>query len=237
MDAPNFVFSAKMSLLTLSLCNIEDFSQTMNHIQYIMGSEVHEMVHRAAISFLSCRPWPTSSSSSSSTWKCCSSSGGVTTSGISISHKFWGRNSLPSTFNFVLVLLSRPRTFLVSDSDLLLQQRLVDDRPAEPSPGPSDYPQHPAGQQPRIQRLLHLRLYRIETTHPPLWTALPRQPLPSESQYHPSRDSLLPLRPRGTFILTKVLLLFLQSRLGSRFFVPKRFQPNYFNYKQKIHLN
>ena len=39
MDAPNFVFSAKISLLTLSLCNIEDFSQTMNHIQYIMGSE------------------------------------------------------------------------------------------------------------------------------------------------------------------------------------------------------
>lgn len=38
MDAPNFVFTAKMSLLTLSLCNIEDFSQTMNHIQYIMGS-------------------------------------------------------------------------------------------------------------------------------------------------------------------------------------------------------
>lgn len=40
MDAPNFVFSSKISLLTLSLCNIEDFSQTMNHIQYIMGSSV-----------------------------------------------------------------------------------------------------------------------------------------------------------------------------------------------------
>lgn len=40
MDAPNFVFSARISLLTLSLCNIEDFSQTMTHIQYIMGSEV-----------------------------------------------------------------------------------------------------------------------------------------------------------------------------------------------------
>jgi hypothetical protein len=40
MDAPNFVFSGRMSLLTLSLCNIEDFSQTMTHIQYIMGSEV-----------------------------------------------------------------------------------------------------------------------------------------------------------------------------------------------------
>ena len=38
MDAPNFVFTAKFSLLTLSLCNIEDFSQTMTHIQYIMGS-------------------------------------------------------------------------------------------------------------------------------------------------------------------------------------------------------
>lgn len=38
MDAPNFVFSAKISLLTLSLCNIEDFSQTMTHIQYIMSS-------------------------------------------------------------------------------------------------------------------------------------------------------------------------------------------------------
>lgn len=43
MDAPNFVFTAKISLLTLSLCNIEDFSQTMNHIQYIMGTSVHEL--------------------------------------------------------------------------------------------------------------------------------------------------------------------------------------------------
>ena len=32
----------------------------------------------------------------------------------------------------------------------------------------------------------------------------------------------------------QVLLLYLQSRLGSRFFVPKRFQPNYFNYLTKL---
>lgn len=32
-------------------------------------------------------------------------------------------------------------------------------------------------------------------------------------------------------------LLYLQSRLGSRFFVPKRFLPNYFNYKLKIKLD
>ena len=37
--------------------------------------------------------------------------------------------------------------------------------------------------------------------------------------------------------LFEVVLLYLQSRLGSRFFVPKRFQPNYFEYKQKIQLN
>ncbi len=29
-------------------------------------------------------------------------------------------------------------------------------------------------------------------------------------------------------------LLFLQSRLGSRFFVPKRFQPNYFDYRLRL---
>ena len=29
-------------------------------------------------------------------------------------------------------------------------------------------------------------------------------------------------------------LLYLQSRLGSRFFVPKRFQPNYFDYRLKL---
>lgn len=38
MDVPNFVFTAKFSLLTISLCNIEDFSQTMSHIQNIMSS-------------------------------------------------------------------------------------------------------------------------------------------------------------------------------------------------------
>lgn len=49
METPNFVFTAKMSLLTLSLCNIEDFSQTMSHIQYIMGSEVVILTLRVAI--------------------------------------------------------------------------------------------------------------------------------------------------------------------------------------------
>ena len=32
----------------------------------------------------------------------------------------------------------------------------------------------------------------------------------------------------------QVILLFLQSYLGSRFFVPKRFQPNYFDYKLRL---
>jgi len=34
-----------------------------------------------------------------------------------------------------------------------------------------------------------------------------------------------------------VALLYLQSRLGSRFFVPKRFLPNYYNYKLKLRLD
>jgi hypothetical protein len=32
-------------------------------------------------------------------------------------------------------------------------------------------------------------------------------------------------------------MLSLQYRLGSRFFVPKRFLPNYYNYKQKVRLS
>jgi hypothetical protein len=67
MDAPNFVFTGKLSLLTLSLCNIEDFSQTMTHIQYIMGSEVLLRSLRAATSSSSCPPSPIFCSSSSST--------------------------------------------------------------------------------------------------------------------------------------------------------------------------
>lgn len=38
MDAPHFVFAGKFSLLAVSMCNIEDFSQTMSHIQSIMSS-------------------------------------------------------------------------------------------------------------------------------------------------------------------------------------------------------
>ena len=38
MEGPNFAFAGKISLLTLSICNIEDFSATMEHIQFIMGS-------------------------------------------------------------------------------------------------------------------------------------------------------------------------------------------------------
>ena len=60
MDAPNFVFSAKLSLLTLALCNIEDFSQTMNHIQYIMNSSVVVDLSRVAMYSLCCLLWPIS---------------------------------------------------------------------------------------------------------------------------------------------------------------------------------
>lgn len=34
----------------------------------------------------------------------------------------------------------------------------------------------------------------------------------------------------------EMVLLALQNRLGSRFFVPKRFLPNYYNYKQKVKM-
>lgn len=38
IDTPNFVFGSKFSLLTLAICNILDFAQTMTHFEYIMGS-------------------------------------------------------------------------------------------------------------------------------------------------------------------------------------------------------
>jgi len=38
MEGRNFALASKLSLLTLSLCNIMDFSETMEHIQYIMSS-------------------------------------------------------------------------------------------------------------------------------------------------------------------------------------------------------
>lgn len=37
--------------------------------------------------------------------------------------------------------------------------------------------------------------------------------------------------------MIQLLMLSLQYRLGSRFFVPKRFLPNYYNYKQKVRLS
>ena len=67
MEGPNLAFAGRLSLLTLSLCNIEDFSSTMEHIQYIMGSEVTLTTLRAATSTSSCPPSPTSYSSSSLT--------------------------------------------------------------------------------------------------------------------------------------------------------------------------
>jgi hypothetical protein len=39
MEEPNFVLTAKYSLLTICFCNIYDFYRTMAHIQYVMGME------------------------------------------------------------------------------------------------------------------------------------------------------------------------------------------------------
>ncbi len=39
MEEPNFVLTAKYSLLTICFCNIYDFYRTMAHIQYVMGGE------------------------------------------------------------------------------------------------------------------------------------------------------------------------------------------------------
>lgn len=38
MEEPNFVLTAKYSLLTICFCNIYDFYRTMAHIQYVMGA-------------------------------------------------------------------------------------------------------------------------------------------------------------------------------------------------------
>lgn len=38
IDGPNFASGAKFSILSLCLCNIEDFAQTMSHIEYLMSS-------------------------------------------------------------------------------------------------------------------------------------------------------------------------------------------------------
>jgi hypothetical protein len=39
MEQQNHALMGKLSLLTLSLCNISDFSSTMSHLEFIMGSE------------------------------------------------------------------------------------------------------------------------------------------------------------------------------------------------------
>ena len=41
----------------------------------------------------------------------------------------------------------------------------------------------------------------------------------------------------ASIFLLEVILIGLQNRLGSRFFVPKRFLPNYYNYRQKLKAN
>lgn len=38
IDGPSFSSGAKFSVLSLCLCNIEDFAQTMSHIEYLMSS-------------------------------------------------------------------------------------------------------------------------------------------------------------------------------------------------------
>lgn len=38
IDGPNFASGVKFSILSLCLCNIEDFAQTMSHIEYLMSS-------------------------------------------------------------------------------------------------------------------------------------------------------------------------------------------------------
>ena len=54
-----------------------------------------------------------------------------------------------------------------------------------------------------------------------------------ENRFNLTPNTTLVIVLLSLFVL-EVLLLYLQSRLGSRFFVPKRFQPNYFNYRNKL---
>lgn len=98
----------------------------MNHIQYIMGSEVVFDIYRADICFLSSLQSPTSSSSSSSIWRCFSSSGGATTSGTWNNPSSFAKDWLPSTYSSVLSISFRPRALSLPDPHLLLQQWRVD---------------------------------------------------------------------------------------------------------------
>lgn len=57
-----------------------------------------------------------------------------------------------------------------------------------------------------------------------------------ENRFHLTPNPTLALTLISLYIFL-VLLLVLQYRLGSRFFVPKRFLPNYFNYHLKVKMD
>ena len=73
----------------------------------------------------------------------------------------------------------------------------MDDHPQQPNPPPPDRPQHPHGQQPRLQPLLHLRLHRHPPPHPPLLKVLPRKQVQAHPQPGAGCGSGGSVRPLG----------------------------------------
>ena len=61
------------------------------------------------------------------------------------------------------------------------------------------------------------------------------QRLCPDNRFHLTPNVALVIVLASTYVLEMVLLA-LQHKLGSRFFVPKRFLPNYYNYKQKVKI-
>jgi transmembrane E3 ubiquitin-protein ligase len=214
MDAPNFVFSAKFSLLTLSLCNIEDFSQTMTHIQYIMGSGsgylffilpaltliVLFIIFDMKMLFL--------------VWK---------------SHNLANmdnpqllRKRLTSfyiQFYLGLFLYLTLTYFFAYDPWMILLRNLL--------LLPQIVHNVRLGQKPNFNPYYIFGFIGSRLLVPLYERACP------ENRFKLAPNPTLFLILLSIFVL-EVILIALQNRLGSRFFVPKRFLPNYYDYRTKI---
>lgn len=217
MDAPNFVFSAKFSLLAVSLCNIEDFSSTMTNIQSIMSSTsgylffilpslsyiVLFIIFDMKMLFLIWRSQNINNLDNPQL----------------IRKKltaFYIQFYLGLFIYLTLTYFFANEEWMILLRTLLLLPQLVHNvRLAHKSDFSPDYIFGYVG-----ARLL-LPLY--ERSCP-------------ANRFHLTPNISLVLAIFAAYAI-EVVLLALQHKLGSRFFVPKRFLPHYYEYKMKIKAN
>ncbi len=131
-------------------------------------------------------------------------------------------------------MLLRRGSIRVLDYDVLLLIRRLDDNFTKFSYDSSNCVQRSHRQQPWILTIICSRLHGCSFPDPPIRAWLSQQSFHADPYCGTGHRPFYSLYSPSKLSIIQILILFLQHKLGPRFFIPKIFQPDYYNYNFKI---